>query len=397
MGAPLALATDYRYVAHQGKVSGEYKGNTIPAFEQAAAAEGIFGLETDIWRTADGEYVCLHGEDSGEASGGDTGATWAGMNIWNTPSSELLAETVDGYALPTLGEYLDICKAGGKYAFIEIKNPELAEDERYAAEVVDIVHEHGMLDQCVFVSWRGRAMAVHYLKDYAKSAYGVDALGHIGSGRTNELVDESIAMAQEYGLDGIGTYPDIPQQEYAYEQLKGTGLKLRSTGALKDETHARELIERYDLWAAYSEFCPETYAVKFVDGTTGETLARHRYAYGATPQAPGAPEHDGYEFLGWDTALSPVKGSTTITARYQFNGCTVFFDANGGVGQMADQRIFSAQPAYLMPNAFTRVGYTFKGWALLKDADPLYPDTAEIKNPGYVPYLVLYAQWQKAA
>lgn len=251
-----ALAIEYRFVAHQGKVSQDYKGNTIPAFKQAAETEGIFGLETDIWRTADGEYVCLHGEDSGEASGGPKGATWAGMNIWNTKSSTLRTKKSGGYVLPLLGEYLDICREGGKWAFIEIKNPELAEDPSYAREVVRIVNEHGMLDNCVFVSWRGRAKAVYYLKQCAIDDYGVNALGHIGTGQTNELVDASYARALEYGLDGIGTYPDIAQQEYAYNLIKGSGLTLRSSGAIKNEAHARELIEKYDLWAAYCEFKP---------------------------------------------------------------------------------------------------------------------------------------------
>jgi len=268
LAAP-ALATEYRYVAHQGKVSSDYRGNTIPAFEQAAAAAGIYGIETDIWRTADGRYVCLHGEDTGEASGGSKGATWAGMNVWNTNLDTLESATVDGYVLPTLDEYLEICKAGGKVAFIEIKNPELAEDASYADEVVAIVHDHGMLERCVFVSWIGRAKSVYYLKQAALHRYDVDVMGHIGSGRTNAKVDTAISLAQEYGLDGIGTYPDIAQQAYAYERLQGTGLKLRSTGALKDEAHARELIERYGLWALYCEFTP-TVVPEYTVGTLVE-------------------------------------------------------------------------------------------------------------------------------
>lgn len=251
-----AYATEYRYVAHQGKVNTKYRGNTIPAFKQAAASKHLYGIETDIYRTADGEYVCLHGEDTGLASGGKDGATWAGMNIWNTKLSKLRAKKVKGYKLPTLGEYLDICKSGGKVAFIEIKNPELSDEVDYAPEVVDEVYEHGMLGQCVFVTWIGRCRSVHLMKEYAQEKYGIYTPAHVGSGKRNERVDMAIAIAADYDLDGIGTYADIPQQEYAYEQLKDTGLQLRSTSRLRDEEHARELIEKYDLWVSYCEFSP---------------------------------------------------------------------------------------------------------------------------------------------
>jgi len=252
----IAFSVEYNYVAHQGKVNAKYKGNTIQAFEQAASTEGIYGIETDIWRTRDGQYVCMHGKDTGEASDGKNGATWAGMNVWNTDLEELCSVEVKGYALPTLQEYLAICKEGGKKAFIEIKNPELADDASYADGLVSIIHESGMLNQCVFTSWIGRAKSVYYLKQAALKLYGVNVPAHIGSGRTNEKVDEAIQLAKEYGLDGIGTYPGIPQQEYAYEKLQGTGLQLRSTGALKNERYARELIERYGIWALYCEFAP---------------------------------------------------------------------------------------------------------------------------------------------
>jgi NAD-dependent DNA ligase len=119
------------------------------------------------------------------------------------------------------------------------------------------------------VSWIGRAKSVYYLKQAALHRYDVDVMGHIGSGRTNAKVDTAISLAQEYGLDGIGTYPDIAQQAYAYERLQGTGLKLRSTGALKDEAHARKLIERYGLWALYCEFTP-TVVPEYTVGTLVE-------------------------------------------------------------------------------------------------------------------------------
>src|SRR5690242_20577829 len=44
--------------AHRGARLEEPE-NTIPAFALALAA-GVTGLETDVWRSADGEVVCAH-------------------------------------------------------------------------------------------------------------------------------------------------------------------------------------------------------------------------------------------------------------------------------------------------------------------------------------------------
>jgi glycerophosphoryl diester phosphodiesterase len=44
--------------AHRGARLDEPE-NTIPAFARALAA-GVLGLETDVWRSADGEVVCAH-------------------------------------------------------------------------------------------------------------------------------------------------------------------------------------------------------------------------------------------------------------------------------------------------------------------------------------------------
>src|SRR5262249_60110755 len=44
--------------AHRGARLEEPE-NTIPAFARALAA-GVTGLETDVWRSADGEVVCAH-------------------------------------------------------------------------------------------------------------------------------------------------------------------------------------------------------------------------------------------------------------------------------------------------------------------------------------------------
>lgn len=70
----------------------------------------------------------------------------------------------------------------------------------------------------------------------------------------------------------------------------------------------------------------------------------------------------------------------------------ITFNANGGEGSMAVQEIENS--GTLTANAFTRMGYSFAGWATSENGDVVYADGAEItatsddKGP-----VTLYAKW----
>ena len=55
-------------IAHRG-LSGLERENTYPAFI-AAGNRSYFGIETDIHKTADGEFVVIHDETTERVSGG---------------------------------------------------------------------------------------------------------------------------------------------------------------------------------------------------------------------------------------------------------------------------------------------------------------------------------------
>ena len=48
-----------RYIAHRG-LSSVYYQNTAKAFEEAAKSNFFYGIETDVWLTKDGKWVCCH-------------------------------------------------------------------------------------------------------------------------------------------------------------------------------------------------------------------------------------------------------------------------------------------------------------------------------------------------
>ena len=129
----------------------------------------------------------------------------------------------------------------------------------------------------------------------------------------------------------------------------------------------------------------------------------HGLALGALPQAT----RTGYTFTGWYTASSDgtqVTASTVVTANVTYyahwtaNSYSVKFNANGGTGTMADQKLTYDTATNLTANAFTWTGYTFKGWATSASGAVAYADQASVKNltataGGTVD---LYAVWEMA-
>ena len=88
-------------------------------------------------------------------------------------------------------------------------------------------------------------------------------------------------------------------------------------------------------------------------------------------------------------AFKNIEYNTSWTYRLMLS-----YDANGGSGTMSGQTMDSG--GHLSPNAFTRAGYTFQGWAKAPDGDVVYADGAEIAptadNKGPV---TLYAKWKE--
>ena len=59
------------------------------------------------------------------------------------------------------------------------------------------------------------------------------------------------------------------------------------------------------------------YTVTFVDGLTNETIDTVVVEEGKDVEFPAAPEHEGYEFKGWDKDGKNITEDTTITAQYE--------------------------------------------------------------------------------
>jgi len=112
---------DMTVVAHRG-FSSEAPENTLAAF-RLAGQYGFDGIECDILPTQDNKWIVIHDETVDRTTNG-TG------NVCDMTYEELRFLTVDGgesldkypdEKLPSLEEYLDVCKSYKMCALIEVK------------------------------------------------------------------------------------------------------------------------------------------------------------------------------------------------------------------------------------------------------------------------------------
>lgn len=123
------------------------------------------------------------------------------------------------------------------------------------------------------------------------------------------------------------------------------------------------------------------------------------------------PQKNGYKFNGYYTgtngsgtqyinssgAISSTKTTfttnITLYAYWTVDTFAIKYHANGGTGTMADTTANYGSAVTLRGNAFTRTGYTFKGWATSPTGNVVYSNGVSITMPAGT--LDLYAVWEK--
>ena len=137
-------------VAHRG-MSGIEKENTHAAFV-AAGNRSHYGIETDVHRTIDGKYVCFHDDTTGRVAIDNMVIE---ESTFDTLRNLLLTD-IDGkkgrtdLRIPTLQEYIRICKKYDKIAVLELKNHFPEED---VIRINEIISKEGYLGNVIFISF----------------------------------------------------------------------------------------------------------------------------------------------------------------------------------------------------------------------------------------------------
>ena len=125
-----------RMIAHMG-YSAVAPTNTLPAF-RAAGESDFWGTECDIQRTKDGVWIVMHDatvDRTTDGTGRIADMTYAQIQALTVDAGNNIA-LYPGTKVPTLTEYLNVCKAYGLHPVIEIKENN---DPATVDEVADIL------------------------------------------------------------------------------------------------------------------------------------------------------------------------------------------------------------------------------------------------------------------
>ncbi len=144
-------------VAHRG-VSGIEKENTNAAFV-AAGNRSYFGIETDVHRTLDGKFVCIHDDHTKRVAIDDlhveesTFDTLRNLQLCDRNNEKGRTDL----RIPTLAEYVQICKKYEKVGVLELKNTFCKED---VIKIIDIIKGEEYLDGIIFISFSFENMLI---------------------------------------------------------------------------------------------------------------------------------------------------------------------------------------------------------------------------------------------
>jgi uncharacterized repeat protein (TIGR02543 family) len=152
------------------------------------------------------------------------------------------------------------------------------------------------------------------------------------------------------------------------------------------------------------------YTIRYaLNGGTG--AADRTYTIESAAITLPSPVKTGYAFAGWfnnsdfsgEAATSIAAGSfgdKTFYARWTAIVYTVRYDANGGTGFMESSAHAYDAAKPLVPNDFTRTGYSFGGWNTRQNGSGTgYTEAQSVTNLAAAQSAVvtLYAQWRPVA
>lgn len=209
-------------IAHRG-VSGLEPENTNAAFV-AAGNRSYYGIEADVHKTADGKFVIMHDGNTLRMSGDDieiSKATYETLRGLRLKQKDGKRGRTD-LRIPSMEEYLEICKYYGKKAILELKDAFTPED---IDEIIRIGEALQYMEHIVFISFkldnllllkeRRPEQTVQYLVDYdmdealiqelADRKMGIDA-------RYSRFTEEILLSCRQKGVETNAWTVDDPEE-----------------------------------------------------------------------------------------------------------------------------------------------------------------------------------------
>lgn len=170
-------------IAHRG-LSGIEKENTNAAFV-AAGNRSYYGIETDIYRTADGRFAISHDKNLFGLSGVDVVIE----DLTLSELQDIILYDKDGtknrvdLRPPTLENYISICKRYEKQAVLELKS---TFTEREIQSIIDIIDGYGYLNNVTFISFNYQNLV------YIRKALPTASVQFLFEKMTDEIVNRLI-------------------------------------------------------------------------------------------------------------------------------------------------------------------------------------------------------------
>lgn len=139
-----------KMVAHRG-LSGLERENTMAAFI-AAGNRSYYGIECDIHKTKDGQFVVIHDDHTARVS--PLNIKIKESNYSDLKEIELYemgsVQTSSHLRIPLLSQYIDLCKKYNKVGFLEFKYRFADED---ILKVLEIIENKQYTEKVVFISF----------------------------------------------------------------------------------------------------------------------------------------------------------------------------------------------------------------------------------------------------
>lgn len=139
-----------RMVAHRG-LSGIEVENTNAAFV-AAGNRSYYGIETDIYRSADGRFMIIHDGNLIRVAGETIAAETVSADVFQSVvyyDKDGKKDRLDLRA-STLENYIKICKKYEKHCVIELKS-QFTDEE--IERIIAIITDMGYIDNVTFISF----------------------------------------------------------------------------------------------------------------------------------------------------------------------------------------------------------------------------------------------------
>ena len=145
----LSRYSNTKMVAHMG-AKGLETENTVAAYV-ASANRSYYGIETDVHITKDKKVIAIHDENAKRVSGVDILVEESNFDdLRKIRLFDNNGNVREDLCMPSLEDYISVCKRYGKIAVLELKN-RMADEDVYM--IYDIIESMGYNDSTVYISF----------------------------------------------------------------------------------------------------------------------------------------------------------------------------------------------------------------------------------------------------